>query len=84
MENCFDTLALTLLQPGFYQSPDGVPSVPAVLSQGQLSTNPYQITMPTASTCSAGAMYLYDGVTYTFTFTGLYGNTLSTTVTVNG
>jgi hypothetical protein len=70
----------TTLQPGFYQNG----AVPTVLGVGQLSSNPYQITMPTAATCSAGAMYLYDGLAYTFTFTGLYGNTFSTTVTANG
>jgi flagellin-like protein len=66
---------------GFYQSG---PVVPALLPVNQLSANPYQITMPTSATCSAGAMYLYDGTTYLFTFTGIYGNVFSTTLTVNG
>lgn len=76
---CSSTAALPSL-PGFYQSS----GVPTVLSQNQLSANPYQITMPTAATCSAGDQYLYDGVAYTFTFTGLYGNVFQTTLTVNG
>ncbi len=29
-------------------------------------------------------MYLYDSLVYTLTFTGLYGNTLQTTLTVSG
>ena len=69
---------------GIYQN-NGVNNiVPALLLQNQLSQYPYQITMPTAVTCSAGAQYLYDGVAYTFTFTGLYGNIIQTTLTVNG
>jgi hypothetical protein len=40
--------------------------------------------MPTSVTCPAGAMYLYDGLTYTVTFTGLYGNTFHTTLMVVG
>ena len=68
------------LQPGFYQNS----GIPTVLGQGQLTAYPYQITMPTAGTCSAGSMYLYDGIAYTFIFTGLYGNSFSTTVMVNG
>ena len=70
---------------GFYQSTG--PSTffaPLVLSQSQLSTNAYQITMPTGSTCSAGAQYLLDGLAYIVTFTGLYGNTFQTTLTVEG
>jgi len=70
--------------PGFYQYNGVSNGVPALLLQNQLSANPYQITMPTAATCSAGAQYLYDGIAYTFTFTGLYGNTFQTTLTVNG
>jgi flagellin-like protein len=66
---------------GFYQTG---PVVPATLSVNQLAANPYQITMPTGATCSAGALYLYDGTTYLFTFTGIYGNVFSTTLTVNG
>ena len=77
---CSNTAVLPTLN-GFYQTG---PAIPAVLAQGQLSPNPYQITMPTGGTCGAGAQYLYDGITYTFTFTGLYGNTFTTTVTVNG
>jgi len=73
------------LQPGFYQTISGNPTPPIQpLLRGQLSVNPYQVTMPTALTCSAGVMYLYDGIAYTFTFTGLYGSSFSTTVTVNG
>jgi flagellin-like protein len=53
------------------------------LAQGTLSNSPYQVSLP--SSCgSQGALYLYDGLSYTFTFTGLYGNTFATTVTVNG
>jgi flagellin-like protein len=84
---CSDTAAWSSVndQPGFYQN--SLP--PATLAQGQLTTNPYQITMPTgivsSSTCSSGgSWYLYEGVTYALTFTGVYGNTVSTTVTVNG
>jgi flagellin-like protein len=69
-------------QNGFFQGP-GV-SVPAVLAQNTLSPNAYQITMPTGITCSAGAQYLFDGIVYTVTFSGLYGNTFQTTLTVNG
>jgi flagellin-like protein len=54
------------------------------LSTSTLSSSAYAITMPTGVTCSAGAQYLYDGIAYTFTFTGLYGNTYSSTITVNG
>lgn len=72
------------LQPGFYQNS----APPTVLGIGQLSSYPYQVTMPTAATCAgslnAGAMYLYDGEPYQLTFTGLYGNTFSTIVTVSG
>jgi flagellin-like protein len=82
---CYDAAAFTtagsIYQPGFYQN--GLP--PTTLAQGLLTPNPYEITMPTASTCpGGGAQYLYDGLAYTLTFTGLYGNSLSTTVTVNG
>ena len=74
-------------QPGFYlfQSPNTY-NLPTTLPQGQLTTYPYELTMPTSSTCSgAGAQYyLYDGISYVLTFTGLYGNTISTTVAVNG
>jgi len=53
------------------------------LAIGSLSSSPYQISMP--SSCGAqGPLYLYDGLSYTFAFTGLYGNTFTTTVTVNG
>lgn len=53
----------------------------ANLGQGQLSS--YQVSLPAA--CGAqGQLYLYDGLAYTFTFTGLYGNTFQTTLTVNG
>lgn len=76
---CSNTAALPILW-GFYQN-NGMPSV---LPQSQLSANPYQITMPTALICSAGAMYLYDGLAYTVTFTGLYGNSYQTTFTVSG
>jgi flagellin-like protein len=75
------TTGLSPYQPGFYQNG----AVPASLAQGQLTANPYQITMPTTSSCAAGGnQYLYDGLAYTLTFTGLYGNTFTTTVTVNG
>ena len=78
---------LTTLQPGFYlfQSP-ATYNMPSTVPVGQLTAYPYEITMPTAATCSAaGAQYyLYDGIAYTLTFTGLYGNVVSTTVTVNG
>jgi len=70
-------------QPGFYQNG----GLPTQLPQSQLTSNPYMITMPTAATCTGsggGAQYLYDGITYTLTFTGLYGNAVPTTVTVNG
>ena len=83
---CTDTAAWTNSgaapnQPGFYQNG----AIPPTLAQGQLTSNPYQITMPTSSSCAAGGnQYLYDGLAYTLTFTGLYGNTVSTTVTVNG
>lgn len=74
-------------QPGFYtfQSP-ATYVLPASLSIGQLTSNPYEITMPNSVTCSGvGAQYyLYDGITYILTFTGLFGNTISTTVAVNG
>jgi hypothetical protein len=69
---------------GFYQTMGGNYAMPAVLAQNTLSANPYQITMPTSSTCSAGAMFLYDGLTYTVTFAGLYGNSYQTTFTVSG
>jgi flagellin-like protein len=71
-------------QPGFYLNTSPSPSLPTTLGQGVLSPSPYQVAMPTAATCSAGAQYLIDGATYTLTFTGLYGNTVSTSVTVNG
>jgi flagellin-like protein len=85
---CSDTNALAAVagggyQPGFYQN-----SLPPVsLPQNQLTPNPYQIMMPpntygTGSACAT--QYLYDGLSYTFTFTGLYGNVFSTTLTVNG
>jgi hypothetical protein len=82
---CYSVLAWSssALQPGFYQNTGNY--IPTVLAQGQLTAYPYQITMPTATsgTCTT-AMYLYDGIAYTFTFTGLYGNSFSTTVTVSG
>jgi len=83
---CSNTAAFSIVtnQPGIYQVISGTAQPPQILSQSQLSSNPYQIAMPTALTCTAGAMYLYDGLAYTFTFTGLYGNTFTTTVTVNG
>jgi flagellin-like protein len=86
---CAQTIAWTLatLQPGFYQFQSPLTyNLPSTLAQGQLASNPYEITMPTGATCSgAGAQYyLYDGIAYTLTFTGLYGNTISTTITVNG
>ena len=80
---CSNTQALPTLN-GFYQN-NGVSDVPApTLLQNQLTNNPYQISMPTAATCAAGPMYLYDGITYTFTFNGLYGNSVPVTVTVSG
>lgn len=81
--SCGSTQALPTLN-GFYQGSSSSPSVPSTLPQSQLSSSPYQITMPTSTTCSGGSMYLYDGVLYSFTFTGLYGNTVSTAVLVNG
>lgn len=82
---CSNNAALNPLSPnGFYQYNGVSNGVPSALSQSQLSAYPYQIIMPTAATCSAGAQYLYNGITYTFTFTGLYGNTFQTTLTVNG
>jgi len=72
---------------GFYQFQSPATFViPAPTSPGQLTSYPYEITMPSSGDCSgAGAQYyLYDGIAYTLTFTGLYGNTISTTVTVNG
>jgi len=80
---CSSNAALPTLN-GFYQKISGVNSVPATLALNTLSSNPYQITMPTTATCSAGAQYLYDTVAYVFTFTGLYGNVYQTTLTVNG
>ena len=50
----------------------------------QLSPNPFKISMPSAPGCSAGTQYLYDQVSYTFKFTGTYGNSYSTTLTVSG
>jgi flagellin-like protein len=80
---CSNTQALPVIS-GFYQN-NGVSNiVPPLLLQNQLSNRPYQITMPTAATCTAGAQYLYDGITYTFTFNGLYGNSVPVTVTVSG
>jgi flagellin-like protein len=55
------------------------------LPQGKLSSVSYHITMP--SGCPApfsGPMYLYDGTTYTFTLTGLYGNIVTQQITPNG
>ena len=80
---CSDTAAWSGLsyQPGFYQSTTS--PYTSTVGQGVLSS-PFHVTMPDATTCSAGAQYLYDGVAYALTFTGLYGNTYSTTVTVNG
>ena len=55
------------------------------LPQGSLSSTSYQIMTP--SGCPApysGAMYLYDGTTYTFTLTGLYGNVVTQQITPNG
>ena len=55
------------------------------LPQGSLSSTSYQIVMP--SGCPApysGQMYLYDGTTYTFTLTGLYGNVVTQQITPNG
>jgi flagellin-like protein len=53
------------------------------LPQSKLSSD-FEITTPTNGQCSAGPLYLYSGSTYTFTLVGLYGNTVATTVTVNG
>ena len=81
---CSDTAAFAPSptdQPGFYENN----AIPVSLAEGSLTSNPYQVTMPTAATCAAGGnLYLYDGVTYSLTFTGLYGNTFSTSVTANG
>lgn len=77
----------TTYQPGFYQiygAGAGTAQPPQILPVSQLSSYPYQISMPTGATCPSGALYLYDGYSYTFTFTGLYGNTFSTSATVNG
>jgi flagellin-like protein len=80
---CSNTQALPTIN-GFYQN-NGLNDIPPpLLLQNQLSNNPYQIAMPTAATCSAGPMYIYDGITYTFTFNGLYGNSVPVTVTVSG
>jgi len=80
---CANTQALPTLN-GFYEN-NGVNNIPApLLYSNQLSNSPYQIAMPTAATCSAGPMYLYDGITYTFTFHGVYGNVVPVTVTVSG
>jgi hypothetical protein len=53
------------------------------LPQSRLSSD-FEIMMPTGAQCSAGALYLDPGSVYTFTLVGLYGNTVSTTVTVTG
>ena len=77
----------TNLDRGFYEFQSPATYVtPTTLSQAQLTPYPYEITMPTSGDCNgAGAQYyLYDGIAYILTFTGLYGNTISTTVTVNG
>ena len=80
---CTNTQALPTLD-GFYQN-NGVTDIPPpLLGQSQLSNDPYQISMPTAATCTAGAMYLYDGITYSFTFNGVYGNSVPVTATVSG
>jgi flagellin-like protein len=82
---CSDTAAFApspVNQPGFYQN-TVAPYDPSV-AIGKLTSTPYQITMPTGATCSAGNLYLYDGVTYSITFSGLYGNSFSTSVTANG
>jgi flagellin-like protein len=70
---------------GFYMASGSTYSVVPVLPVGSLSTGsngPYQITLPSIS--SAGQLYMYDGVAYTITFTGLYGNTVQETITANG
>jgi hypothetical protein len=92
---CTDTAAwqaaVSSYQPGFYENPPAPigtgTGFPTTLAQGLLTSSPYQISMPggTAGSGSGCAtQYLYDGITYTLTFTGLYGNSISTTVTVNG
>jgi flagellin-like protein len=58
-----------------------VPPLPvSSLSTG--SNGPYQITLPLVS--GPGQLYMYDGVAYTITFTGLYGNVVQETITANG
>ena len=53
------------------------------LAQGTMTSTPYAVGLPVCLV-QGGQLFLYDGIPYTFTFTGLYGNTYSTTVTVNG
>jgi len=80
---CSNTQGLPTLN-GFYQN-NGVTDIQApLLMQSQLSNTPYQISMPTAATCTAGTMYLYDGITYSFTFNGVYGISVPVTATVSG
>ncbi|HEV2138969.1 MAG TPA: archaellin/type IV pilin N-terminal domain-containing protein [Nitrososphaerales archaeon] len=81
---CSNNAALPSLT-GFYQNIGGTNTVPTVLAPSSLSSNAYQITMPTGATCSGGgAQYLYVGIGYTITLTGLYGNVVQFQVTVNG
>jgi len=77
----------TNLDRGFYEFQSPITYITATtLSQSQLTPYPFEITMPTAADCSAGGAqyFLYDGLSYVITFTGLFGNTFTTTVAVNG
>jgi len=68
---------------GFYLSSGNavVPPLPiSTLSTG--SNGPYQITLP--NLLATGQLYIYNNEAYTFTFTGLYGNTIPETITVTG
>jgi flagellin-like protein len=68
---------------GFFQG-NGNP--PSSLSQNQLSSSPYVISLPSTTSIPAcgSNLYLLSGVTYTFTFTGLFGNVVLSTVAVTG
>lgn len=52
------------------------------LRQGGISSSPpYGILMPVAGPCPT---HLFDGITYSFTLTGLYGNIVTQSITPNG
>jgi flagellin-like protein len=53
------------------------------LPKSTLSSD-FEIVMPTNGQCPTGSFNLNTGSVYTFTLVGLYGNTVSTTVTVTG